>query len=132
MLALVLAITLAAGLESDPEFKKGQEQVDAFDYEKAALTFDAVAKRPGLAPADKAVALVWLGLAYAELRDQTHASLAFEDAVTADPLVGLPRDVSPKIKALLDDARARVRARPKEGTTTTTPPTTTTTSTTTT
>src|SRR4051812_22988284 len=112
---LLFAVLLVAGLETDPEFKKGQEQVEAFEYEKAAATFDQVSKRPGLPDADRAVALVWLGLAYAELRDQARASVAFEDAVTADPLIVLPRDASPKIKTLLEDARGRVRLRPKAG-----------------
>lgn len=110
---LVLALLLTCALENDPELKKGQDQIEAFEYEKAAATFDAVSKRPGLTDADRALALVWLGLAFAELRDQARASVAFEDAVTADPLIVLPRDASPKIKTLLEDARARVRLRPK-------------------
>ncbi len=109
---LLIVVMLTGALDNDPDFKKGQDQLETFDYEKATKTFDKLANRPGLAPGDKAVALVWLGLSYAELRDQAHASLAFEDAVTADPLIVLPRDASPKIKALLEDARARVRARP--------------------
>ena len=125
MLLLLAVLTIAgptmAGLETDPEFKKGQEQIEAFEYEKAAAVFEAVAKRPALPDADRAVALVWLGLACAELRDQARASVAFEDAVTADPLIVLPRDASPKIKALLEDARARVRLRPKPAATTTGP-----------
>lgn len=107
--ACALALFVAGAIESDPELKKGQEMMEAFDYEKAAVVFDAVAKRPGLTDADRAVALVWLGLAAAELRDTARASVAFEEAVTADPLISLPRDASPKIKTLLDDARARVR-----------------------
>lgn len=107
--ACALALFVAGAIESDPELKKGQELMEAFEYEKAAVVFDTVAKRPGLTDADKAVALVWLGLAAAELRDTARASVAFEEAVTADPLISLPRDASPKIKTLLDDARARVR-----------------------
>lgn len=110
---LVIVALLAAGFESDPELKKGQALIEAFEYEKAADVFDALSQRPGLANEDKAVALVWLGLALAELREQARASVAFEDAVVADPLIVLPRDASPKIKALLDDARARVRVRPR-------------------
>lgn len=112
----------APSLEADAEFKKGQAQVEAFEYEKAAATFDAVSKRAGLTDGDRSLALVWLGLACAELRDQARASIAFEDAVTADPLIVLPRDASPKIKALLEDARARVRLRPKPAVTVTTAP----------
>ena len=107
--ACALALFVAGAIESDPELKQGQELMEAFEYEKAAVVFDAVAKRPNLTEPDKAVALVWLGLAAAELRDTARASLAFEEAVIADPLISLPRDASPKIKTLLDDARARVR-----------------------
>jgi hypothetical protein len=118
--ACALALFVVGAIESDPELKKGQELMEAFEYEKAAVVFDAVSKRPGLVDADKAVALVWLGLAAAELRDTARASVAFEEAVTADPLISLPRDASPKIKTLLDDARARVRlkstAKPPEET----------------
>jgi hypothetical protein len=117
--ACALALFVAGAIESDPELKKGQELMEAFEYEKAAVVFDTVAKRPGLVDADKAVALVWLGLAAAELRDTARASVAFEEAVTADPLISLPRDASPKIKTLLDDARARVRLKSR----TTKPPT---------
>src|SRR5579885_1913462 len=97
---LPIVVALAAGIETDPEFKSGQSQIDAFEYEKAAATFDKLSKRPSLPEPDRALALVWLGLACAELRDQARASVAFEDAVTADPLIVLPRDASPKIKAL--------------------------------
>lgn len=107
--ALVMGLVAAGAMETDPELKKGQDLMEAFEYEKAAVVFDALSKRPGLNNADKAVALVWLGLAAAELRDTARASVAFEEAVTNDPLISLPRDASPKIKTLLDDARARVR-----------------------
>lgn len=107
--ACALALFVVGAIESDPELKHGQELMEAFEYEKAAVVFDTVAKRPNLTEPDKAVALVWLGLAAAEVRDTARASLAFEEAVIADPLISLPRDASPKIKTLLDDARARVR-----------------------
>lgn len=107
--ACAFALIVAGAIESDAELKSGQELMEAFEYEKAAVAFEALAKRPGLVDADRAVALVWLGLAAAELRDTARASVAFEEAVTADPLISLPRDASPKIKTLLDDARARVR-----------------------
>lgn len=113
MMLCVLVFIVAAGIESDAELKNGQQLMEAFDYERAAEVFATLAKRPGIADPDRAVALVWLGLAAAELRDQARASLAFEDAILADPLIVLPRDASPKIKALLEDARARVRLRPK-------------------
>lgn len=113
--ALALALALAtARIETDPDFKNGQEFMEAFDYEKAAEVFEGVAKRPGITDPNRALALVWLGLAAAELRDQARASLAFEDAIIADPLIVLPRDASPKIKTILEDARARARLRPKE------------------
>lgn len=108
---LMLALLLTAALDADAEFQKALQHAEAFEYDKAAPLLQAVAARPGLAPSDKAQALVWLGLVYAELRDDARASLAFEDAITADPLIVLPRDASPKTKALLEDARARVRLR---------------------
>ena len=113
MMIFALVFVAAAAIESDVELKQGQALMEAFDYEKAAEVFSTIAKRPAIADPDRAVALVWLGLAAAELRDQARASVAFEDAVVADPLIVLPRDASPKIKALLEDARARVRLRPK-------------------
>lgn len=119
-LALLAAGAIGA-IETDPELKSGQELMEAFEYEKAAVVFDNVAKRPGLSGPDRAVALVWLGLAAAELRDTARASVVFEEAVTADPLISLPRDASPKIKTLLDDARARVRLKGTASKATTTP-----------
>src|SRR5688572_25255868 len=111
MLALFLFLSVA--VESDPQFVAAQKHVDAFELDKAKAAFEAIAARPKLSPSDRALVLVWLGLTYAELRDETRASIVFEDAVTADPLIVLPRDASPKIKNLLEDARARVRLRPK-------------------
>ncbi|MCC7108709.1 MAG: hypothetical protein IT382_05440, partial [Deltaproteobacteria bacterium] len=108
---LAYALLLAAALDADPEFIKALQHAEAFEYDKAAPLLQAVAARPGLAPVDRAQSLVWLGLVYAELRDEARAALAFEDAITADPLIVLPRDASPKTKALLEDARARVRLR---------------------
>lgn len=108
---LVFALLLAVSLDADPEFQKALQHAEAFEYDKAAPMLQGVAARPGLAPTDKAQALVWLGLVYAELRDDARAALSFEDAITADPLIVLPRDASPKTKALLEDARARVRLR---------------------
>jgi hypothetical protein len=108
---LVASVLLCAALESDAQFKQAQKHMDAFELEKAAALLDDISKRPALPPQDQALALVWLGIAYAELRDEARASIAFEDAITADPLIVLPKDSSPKIKALLEDARARVRLR---------------------
>jgi hypothetical protein len=108
-----LAVLLVAGFESNPDLKKGQALIEEFEYEQAAVVFEALSKKPGLADRDRGVALVWLGLSLAELRQQSKAAAAFEDAVEANPSVSLPRDVSPKIKALLEDARGRVRARVK-------------------
>ena len=108
---LLLALLMATALDADPEFQKALQHAESFEYDKAAPLLQAIAARPGLVPADKAQALVWLGLVYAELRDDARAALAFEDAIQADPLIVLPRDASPKTKALLEDARARVRLR---------------------
>lgn len=116
MHVLLAALVLCAALESDPELKKAQAHMDAFEMEKAAAVLEQIAKRPGLSNEDRALALVWLGIAYAELRDEARAAIAFEDAVTADPLIVLPKDSSPKIKSLLEDARARVRLRAREST----------------
>jgi hypothetical protein len=115
LLVVLLALSpmAPAGIETDPEMKKAQALVDAFEYEKAAAAFEGLAQRQNLTDPDRAVVLVWLGLTYTELREQAKASVAFEDAVTADPLIVLPRDASPKIKTLLEDARARVRLRPR-------------------
>lgn len=122
---LALALLLATALDADPEFQKALQHAEAFEYDKAAPMLKGVAGRPGLPPTDRAQALVWLGLVYAELRDEARAALAFEDAISADPLIVLPRDASPKTKALLEDARARVRLRTQAGpapTPPTTPP----------
>ena len=112
MLAFVLALAMA--IDSDPQFREAQKHVDAFEYDKAAALFEEIAKRSSLTGSDRAQVLIWLGLTYAELRDEARASIVFEDAVSADPLIVLPRDASPKIKSLLEDARARVRLRPKQ------------------
>lgn len=127
---LLVSLLLCGSLDSDPQFREGQRQIEEFEFEKASTLFEAIAARPGLDPGDRAQALVWLGIAFAEMRDEARASLAFEEAVTGDPLIVLPRDTSPKIKILLDEARGRVRVRPKPKTDTTAPPPTTTTSTT--
>lgn len=120
---LAYALLLAAALDADPEFTKALQHAEAFEYDKAAPLLQAIAARPGLAPVDRAQSLVWLGLVYAELRDEARAALAFEDAISADPLIVLPRDASPKTKALLEDARARVRLRSQASPTPTPTPT---------
>lgn len=120
---LAYALLLAAALDADPEFQQALQYAEAFEYDKAAPMLRAISARPGLAPTDRAHALVWLGLVYAELRDEARAALAFEDAIVADPLIVLPRDASPKTKALLEDARARVRLRAQASPTPPPPPT---------
>lgn len=108
---IALVVLLGTDLRADADFLRGKSQIEAFEYEAAAATFEALARRPGLAAKDRAVALMWLGVVASELRQQQRASRAFDDAVAADPSVVIPEEVSPKIRAELEAARARAAAK---------------------
>ena len=96
-------------LSEDPAYQEGMRLYDAFEYERATFRFKEALRIAGRSDADRATIYLRLGMTYAELRDDESAMEAFMDALDADPLLVLPDDAAPKIKALLDDARRAVR-----------------------
>lgn len=108
-LALLSTLAVAVPLEEDPAYSEGMRLFEDFEYEKAVFRFKDALRVEDRSPAEKATVLIRLGMTYAELRDEASARESFLEALQADPLAVLPADASPKIKTLLDEARAELR-----------------------
>ena len=110
MLSTLLALGLLAAqppvLLEDGDFVAGRAAYDGLDPAKAAKRFTAAAAVEGRSDTDRAIILVWLGLAKAQLMDFDATGRAFREAARLDPDVGLPGDPSPKIVELMAKARA--------------------------
>ena len=96
-------------LSEDPAYQEGMRLYDAFEYERAIFRFKEALRIEERSDSDRATIYLRLGMTYAELRDDESAMEAFMNALEADPLLVLPDEAAPKIKALLDDARRAVR-----------------------
>jgi hypothetical protein len=101
-----LAFALVAALAGDPSFDEGVRLYNELEYEQAIFRFEEIALRPGQAPADKATALVWLGMSYAGTGDLDSARRMFGDALRVDAATALPPNVSPRIVAMFDEVKA--------------------------
>jgi hypothetical protein len=109
--ALILLAFLASApspLPDDAAFNEGLRLLEDFEYEKAIFRFREAARDEAKTPKQRAICLVYVGLTLAELREESGAAEAFEDAVRSDPFVTLPADASPKVKEMLDEARRHV------------------------
>src|SRR3990172_441730 len=62
------------------------------------------------APTERAVVLLWLGLAYAGFGDQAAARRAFGDAIRLDPSIAPPIEISPKVLDEIEGVRGQVEA----------------------
>ncbi len=114
--ALVAApLSSATALAPDSELLAGIRQVQEGDFEGAALTLDAVARRLGEDPSrghDLAQANLYLGIAYVGLDQRPAAKDRFRRAVEADRDLRLSPDrFSPKVLTLFEGRRERAARR---------------------
>lgn len=104
----------ATALPPDSELLAGIRQVQEGDFEGAALTLDAVARRLGEDPSrghDLAQANLYLGIAYVGLDQRPAAKDRFRRAVEADRDLRLSPDrFSPKVLTLFEEARREADA----------------------
>lgn len=107
---VAFTFALAVALQGDPGFDQGVRLYKQTEYEQAIVQFQQVSARADLAAADKAEALLWLGLSYAGSGDVDTARSTLRDALLADPAVALPAQTSPSIVAMFDTVRAEVAA----------------------
>lgn len=105
MLALLL---VAAALTPDPTFEEGVRLYRESSYEQAIFRFEEIAVRPGLAPSDKATALMWLGLSYAGTGDLDAAKRSFRFALLADVTAAIPTETSPVIVEMVEAIRSEL------------------------
>ncbi|OGQ20290.1 MAG: hypothetical protein A2138_15420 [Deltaproteobacteria bacterium RBG_16_71_12] len=109
---IVLALTFTTALGDDPTFGEGVRLYQELNYEQAIFRFQQVAVRPSLPPAEKATALLWLGLSYAGAGDLDEAARSFRFALETDRTATLPTETSPSIVKMVDDLRAEVALTP--------------------
>lgn len=110
--SLTFAAFAVAAIAGDATYDEGVRLYQASSYEQAILRFEQVAVRPGLAPADKANALMWLGLSYAGIGDFDAAERNFRFGLSADRTAVIPTEASPTIVDLVERIRAEIAATP--------------------
>lgn len=101
MIALLLALAMAAPLE------EGQAHWRVMDLEKAAAKFESAVTLAKDEDA-RAEALIWLGMARAELGDFPRAKAAFMSALRLRDDVTLPSDageIAPRVRGLFEAAK---------------------------
>jgi len=106
----------------DRELVAGIQQVKEGDFEGAVVTLEAVVRRLQGRPdrsKDLAQAALHLGMAQLALDQRSAAKQSFREALSADGSLRLtPDQYSPKVIALLEEARREVRpeaSRPSKG-----------------
>lgn len=112
---MLSALTLALALSwtGDAGFVEGVRLYKATEYEQAIVQFQQLLKREDptttQSAADKAEALLWLGLSYAGSGDLDTARLTLRQALATDPTIALPPQTSPAMVALWDELRGELR-----------------------
>jgi len=109
--ALAWSLALGAALEDDARFSDALALYRALELEQAIVRLQEVALDEQLTPAERGRVFVWIGVSCGQVGDLDKARRAFERAVAADPAAALEVDVSPKVRELLDAARAEAPPR---------------------
>ncbi len=103
----MLALALAAAMTASPSASSVDEGVRLYDglqFERAALLLKRAAADSALSDRERARANLYLGLASAQLLDESGAREAFARAAELDPRVRLPPGVSPKVERIFRQA----------------------------
>lgn len=119
---IALALMVPTALGGDPTFEEGVRLYQELKYEQAIFRFQQFAVSPSLAPADKATALLWLGLSYAGSGDLEEAARSFRFALETDGTATLPTETSPSIVQMLEELRAELAKTPPPPPNSPTPP----------
>jgi len=114
MIALLMLMAVAVPLDDDPTFKEGRRLYDELEFEQAIFRFEQAAQVEGRTPPELARLKMWVGVSHGQLGDFTRAGEAFRAAVDLDEKAEVPVPVSPKLDALLKNARAEREARLRE------------------
>lgn len=114
MIALLMFMAVAVPLDDDPTFKEGRRLYDELEFEQAIFRFEQAAQVDGRTPPELARLKMWVGVSHGQLGDFTRAGEAFRMAVDLDEKAEVPVPVSPKLDALLKNARAEREARLRE------------------
>jgi tetratricopeptide (TPR) repeat protein len=113
--ALLLALLIGpAALDEDPRFREARGRYDSMDLEGALARFELVLLDDSIEPADRATLLLWIGLTQAELGRFDDAEARFVKALALHPDAVLPTETSPKVKAMVEEARKRAKELPPE------------------
>jgi hypothetical protein len=107
LVALVFLLP-ASPLDANLAFQEGRRLSEQFEYEKATFRFREALRDEALGK-DRATVLLWLGMTYVKIGEQSAAGDAFLEALRVDPLVTLPPAMPPKILEALEAARRRLR-----------------------
>lgn len=109
--ALALLLVTAGAVEDDPRFQEARRMFERFELDGALARFNLVLLSDALPAKERALVLLWKGLAEAELGRFDEATNAFEHALLLDEGATLPIEASPKVLEMLEEARARTRER---------------------
>jgi len=104
---LVVMLALAPDSAADPDLGAALARYRALEYRAAAPLLEAVLAKPGLADADRQLALAYLGRTRAALRNEPAAIDAFVRLLELDPAFELNTTESPLFRAALNQARKR-------------------------
>jgi hypothetical protein len=114
MIPVIALLTLlgATSLDSDEDWLRAKAHASEFRYDKALEAMQAVLAKEKHTDEDRARVLLRIGLIHATLLRDAAAVAAFARAIEHDAQASLPRDTSPRITPLFEQARARVAERP--------------------
>lgn len=97
----------------NPHLERGIKLLGEMNDQKALTAFGQALSHAKDNPQEQATIQVYMGIAHYNLLKQDEAKQAFRKALTLDPEVALPSMVSPKIRALFEEVRAKVKAEAK-------------------
>jgi tetratricopeptide (TPR) repeat protein len=102
----------ALALEDDQHFTEGMQLFDQFEYAQAIASFELAMEHSDRSAEEKARLLMLIGISLAELNDQQAATEKFRRALELAPDVQTPVQASPKIVAMIEEARTPRSAPP--------------------
>jgi hypothetical protein len=94
-----VAFFVADGTHYNPYLERGIKQVQDLDERTALRTLEQARSWTGTTPAELARVHLWIGLAFAGLRQPAKAKENFKAALVLEPKLELPEDASPLVQA---------------------------------
>ena len=109
IMLLALLATAGASVDESPAYREALVLYQELEFEQAVLRFEDALATPDLADADRARALLWIGVCRGQLGHHEATQRAFREALSLAPYTELPTLVPPSVAETFEAERRKAQ-----------------------